>query len=97
MKRRLSTPRAMGIALILATTLTLFSVFVERTGPQLVQYGNLCGVAGLEPCYKPALKRASWLRTCLRRSQKLLRLHHGSGLPTSIGTEFARAECPWMS
>lgn len=56
MKRRLSTPRAMGLALILAITLAFFSVYVEQVGPQLVQYGNLCGVAGFEPCYKLALK-----------------------------------------
>ncbi|MYN18416.1 hypothetical protein GTP81_16825 [Rugamonas sp. FT107W] len=40
----------------MAIALALFSVFVERTGPQLVQYGNLCGVTALEPRYQLALK-----------------------------------------
>jgi hypothetical protein len=39
------------IALLLAS----LSVFVERRGPDLVQYGNLCGQSGDEPCTRPAL------------------------------------------
>lgn len=41
---------------ILAITLTLTSSYVERIGPDLVSYGNLCGPTGDENCYKPALK-----------------------------------------
>ncbi|MDB5937619.1 MAG: hypothetical protein JWQ01_4963 [Massilia sp.] len=56
MKTTLSKPSLMGLALIVAITLALMSVFIESTGPELVQYGNLCGAAALDPCYKPALK-----------------------------------------
>jgi hypothetical protein len=44
------------VAFVLAITQALLSVFVERSGPELVQYGNLCGLTGSDPCYKPALK-----------------------------------------
>lgn len=40
----------------LAITLTLISSHVERIGPDLVLYGNLCGPSGNDQCYKPALK-----------------------------------------
>jgi hypothetical protein len=56
MKNTLLKPSLLGLALIAAITLALVSVYVERTGPDLVQYGNLCGAAALDPCYKPALK-----------------------------------------
>jgi hypothetical protein len=46
----------MGLALIAAITLALLSANIERTGPEQVQYGNLCGPAASDPCYKPALK-----------------------------------------
>lgn len=46
----------MGLALISAITLTLLSVCVERIGPELAQYGNLCGPSNDDPCYKPILK-----------------------------------------
>ncbi|GGE61415.1 hypothetical protein [Massilia psychrophila] len=45
-----------GIALISAITLALLSVYVERVGPELAQYGNLCGPLAVDPCYKPVLK-----------------------------------------
>lgn len=56
MKKIASTPRCAGLALIAAIALALLSVHIERIGPDLVQYGNLCGPAGSAPCYKPALK-----------------------------------------
>lgn len=45
-----------GLALSSAITLALLSVHVERVGPELAQYGNLCGPGALDPCYKPVLK-----------------------------------------
>jgi hypothetical protein len=45
-----------GLVLISAITLALLSVYVERVGPELAQYGNLCGPRADVPCYKPALK-----------------------------------------
>lgn len=43
-------------ALISAITLAFLSVHVERIGPELVAYGNLCGPSGYDSCYKPVLK-----------------------------------------
>ena len=45
-----------GISLVSAITLTLLSVCVERVGPELAQYGNLCGPRAVDPCYKPVVK-----------------------------------------
>ncbi len=45
-----------GLALVLAILLALASVMIERTGPEQVAYGNLCGAAAADPCYQPALK-----------------------------------------
>jgi hypothetical protein len=56
MKSTLSKSNLAGIALIAAITVALISAYIERTGPELVQYGNLCGAASLDPCYKPAMK-----------------------------------------
>ncbi|MDN4037555.1 hypothetical protein [Massilia sp. YIM B02443] len=56
MKNTLSTLGRMVLVLIAAITLTLLSVRIERIGPDLIQYGNVCGPAGMDPCYKPALK-----------------------------------------
>jgi hypothetical protein len=39
-----------------ALSLALLSSEVERTGPELVQDGNLCGPTVNEPCLKPVLK-----------------------------------------
>jgi len=44
------------LALIMAITLALLSVYVERIGPELAVYGNLCGPSGSDFCYKPLLK-----------------------------------------
>jgi len=56
MKTSLSKPRYLGRLLVAAIVLALLSVYVERTGPELVQYGNLCGPAAMDPCYGPVLK-----------------------------------------
>jgi hypothetical protein len=45
-----------GLALVLAITLALLSACIERAGPELAQYGNLCGPRAVDPCYKPVLK-----------------------------------------
>ena len=36
--------------------LALLSVLNQRMGPELVQYGNLCGPTASDPCYRPVLK-----------------------------------------
>jgi hypothetical protein len=56
MQSRLSKVSLAGLAFVLASTLALLSVNIERTGPELVQYGNLCGPANNDPCYRPVLK-----------------------------------------
>lgn len=53
---RLSKLRLTGLVLITAITLALLSVYVERIGPELAVYGNLCGPSGSDFCYKPVLK-----------------------------------------
>ncbi|WP_306393866.1 hypothetical protein [Telluria beijingensis] len=52
----LSRPGFIGLVLIAATTLALVSVNIERRGPELVSYGNLCGPTADDPCHVPALK-----------------------------------------
>jgi hypothetical protein len=46
----------LGITILLAITLALMSAHVERVGPDMVLYGNLCGATGSDNCYKPALR-----------------------------------------
>ena len=41
---------------MLAITLALMSAQVERAGPEMVAYGNLCGATASDPCYEPVLK-----------------------------------------
>lgn len=53
---RLSKLSLTCLAFISAITLALLSVYVERIGPELVAYGNLCGPSGSDFCYKPVLK-----------------------------------------
>lgn len=48
--------RLVILALIAAFALTLVSVNVERVGPELAEYGNLCGPHTNEPCLEPVLK-----------------------------------------
>ena len=38
-----------------ALTLALLSSMIENAGPELAQYGNLCGASSSEPCMKPVL------------------------------------------
>jgi hypothetical protein len=40
----------------LATTLSVMSVFVQRTGPESAPYGNRCGPSSNDPCLEPVLK-----------------------------------------
>lgn len=47
---------AAGAAFVLAQAVTLATVFIERTGPEQVSYGNLCGPAANELCLQPLLK-----------------------------------------
>ena len=56
MQSRLFKVSLAGIAFVIACTLTLLSVLVQRIGPELVQYGNLCGPTSSDPCYRPVLK-----------------------------------------
>ena len=43
------------LAFVLANVLALLSVLIERTGPELLPYGNMCGPSSSDPCYEPAL------------------------------------------
>jgi hypothetical protein len=56
MQRRLAKAGLVSLAFVLAVTCALLSALVERTGPELVEYGNLCGPSHSAPCYQPALK-----------------------------------------
>jgi hypothetical protein len=56
MQSRLFKVSLAGIALVIASTLALLSVLVQRAGPEQVQYGNLCGPTSSDPCYRPVLK-----------------------------------------
>ena len=38
-----------------ATALALLSSEIEHTGPELAQYGNLCGASSSRSCLNPAL------------------------------------------
>ena len=54
---RLSSNRSLAVlSLIAAIVLTFMSVDIERTGPELAEYGNLCGPDHSSPCYNPVLK-----------------------------------------
>ena len=53
---RLINMKRIGLALVSAITLALLSVHVERVGPELAEYGNLCGPNAADPCLKPVLK-----------------------------------------
>ena len=53
---RLFKVRRAGIAFVVASMLALLSVVNQRMGPELVQYGNLCGPTASDPCYRPVLK-----------------------------------------
>lgn len=55
MNKRLIKPGVMALALIVAIALALTSSWIERVGPEQVQYGNLCGPTSSDPCYEPVL------------------------------------------
>jgi hypothetical protein len=46
----------LSVAFALATVLALLSVHIHHTGPELSEYGNLCGPTSSDSCYQPALK-----------------------------------------
>ena len=48
--------RLIAFALFTATMLALVSSHVERIGPELAVYENMCGQSGSDFCYKPVLK-----------------------------------------
>lgn len=56
MKDNLRKLSLLGLTLILAITLALMSAYVERVGPDMTSYGNMCRPTGSDQCYKPVLK-----------------------------------------
>ena len=56
MKKLLLKIDAVALCAILAIVLATMSVAIERTGPEMRSYGNLCGPASNADCYKPAFK-----------------------------------------
>ena len=53
---RLSSNRSLAVfSLIAAITLTVKSVDIERYGPELAAYGNMCGPSHNGPCNEPVL------------------------------------------
>jgi hypothetical protein len=46
----------LSLAVVVATALALLSVRIQRVGPQQVVYGNVCGPAASDLCFKPVLK-----------------------------------------
>jgi hypothetical protein len=55
-RRALIKVRLVSLTFVLANVLALLSVLIERTGPELSSYGNMCGPTASDPCYQPALK-----------------------------------------
>lgn len=47
--------RSAGLLFVSAVVATL-SVCIERRGPELVQYSDMCGPAHDQPCMRPTLK-----------------------------------------
>jgi len=45
-----------SLAIIAALALALGSVNIERVGPEVAAYGNLCGPHTDDPCLEPVLK-----------------------------------------
>ena len=44
------------LAGVLAVVLSVLSAYIERTGPEVASYGNMCGPVANGPCLKPLLK-----------------------------------------
>ena len=55
MPRQLNSPKSFALAVVLALALTLLSSLVERNGPELASYGNLCGPSSDQDCLEPVL------------------------------------------
>jgi hypothetical protein len=55
MPRQLNSPKTFALATVLALALTLLSSLVEREGPELASYGNLCGLSSDQDCLEPVL------------------------------------------
>jgi hypothetical protein len=55
MPRRVFKMILVGLLAASACLLAVTSVLFERVGPELVQYGNLCGSGGNGPCFEPVL------------------------------------------
>ena len=52
---RLNKAVAIIINVVAAVSAAFLSVFVERIGPEVASFGNLCGPSGNENCPKPVL------------------------------------------
>lgn len=74
-----------SVAFISAITLAFLSVHVERVGPELAVYGNMCGPSGYDFCYKPVLKGAFRSLTYSTRQAFL----------ESECLRSAKTSCPW--
>ena len=44
------------ISLLLSVILTGVSITIQKVGPEVGMYGNVCGPSGNEPCYQELLK-----------------------------------------
>jgi hypothetical protein len=55
MLRQLNSRKTFALATVLALALTLLSSLVERKGPELASYGNLCGPSSDQDCLEPVL------------------------------------------
>jgi len=55
MPRQLNSRKTFALATVLALALTLLSSLVERKGPELASYGNLCGPSSDQDCLEPVL------------------------------------------
>jgi hypothetical protein len=55
MQTFLSRARTSALALLIAVALTLLSSHVERLGPEMASYGNLCGPSSDQDCLEPVL------------------------------------------
>ena len=55
MESRLSNVLRISLAFGLAIALSLLSVRLQRIGPELAAYGNLCGPSHFDPCLEPVL------------------------------------------
>jgi hypothetical protein len=47
--------RSFALTAVLALAVTLLSLLIEREGPELASYGNLCGPSSNQACREPVL------------------------------------------